>query len=94
MGFSILNVVPNTGSIVLVPTHPPLKVFKRFLKDFYLDDHETNHMLPLRAYQGLGSISGPNTSLSQMDWAGGDYGSSIPVKEIFSALQSRHTFHR
>ena len=22
MGFSILNVVPNTGSIVLVPTHP------------------------------------------------------------------------
>ena len=46
------------------------------------------------------SISSISTNLkrskkTQMDWAGGDYGSSIPVKEIFSALQSsRHTFHR
>ena len=31
-----------------------------------------------------------------MDWVGGDsdYGSSIPVYEIFSALQNRHTYHK
>ena len=59
MRFSIINVVPNTGSIVLVPTPCSFEGL-----EFYLDDHQIYHILPIRAYQGLGSLSGPNTSLS------------------------------
>ena len=56
MRFSIINVVPNTGSIVLVPTPCSFEGL-----EFYLDDHQIYHILPIRAYQGLGSLSGPNT---------------------------------
>ena len=56
--FSILNTIPNTGSIILVPiqTHSSYGSL-----DFYRD-HQIYHVA--RANQGLGLLSEPKTSLS------------------------------